>query len=394
MPSATVKWYDSTMGGAPTLTGQAGSLIGLLDALLVNGFNLRAATSLVVASDVATLDFGTAHGFVEDQLILVAGATPSGLNGEQRVLSITTNTVTFTTSGISDQTATGSITAKAAPLGWSKLYSGTNKATYQRPDVDATAMLLRVDDTASGSAKYAGVRMYESMTDVDTGSVNVASLTWFKSSTADATQRPWRLYGDGKRMFFLPQWTSSGVGDPYLFGDLVSYKAGDAYHCLLTGTWSTSSSYPGAYNAALVPFNTSTPSFYGNAGLLMRAYTQAGSAIQTRAIGFISSLGTASLVYPFGYSDGYATPYPNAIDGALHLRGAVEYVDGSSNGHFRGRMPGLYPPAQGMPLADGDVVKNINGLSGRSLRAQGIAGYYGNNTNSGRIFIDITGPWT
>ena len=50
----SVKWARSTMPGAPVLTRAAGSLIGLLDALLVNGWGQQTATSVVVAGGVAT----------------------------------------------------------------------------------------------------------------------------------------------------------------------------------------------------------------------------------------------------------------------------------------------------------------------------------------------------
>ena len=387
MPTASVKWFDSTMTGAPTLTGQSGSLVNLLDAVLVNGFNLKSVGVATVASNVCTLDFGTAHGFTGYQIVEIAGATPSGLNGEQRVLAVTANTLTFATSGISDQTATGSITCKTAPLGWTKRYTGTNKAVYQRPDVDATAMLLRVDDTGSGSAKYANVRMYEAMTDVDNGSANVVSMSWFKSNSADATVRPWRLYGDGKRVFFLPQWTSSGVGDPYLWGDLVSYKAGDAYHCLLGGTRNTSAAGVGQYNSTLEQLSTSLAA----CPMIMRAYTQIGSAINSRCEAAVSGKDA----FPLGYLySGFSIPYPNPVDGALILRGQVEFTENSAPPTgLRGRMPGLYPTTQGVPLADGDTVENITGLPGRRLRAQAIGAYASYTVVVGRVFIDLTGPW-
>ena len=67
---------------------------------------------------------------VVGSVILVAGATPTSLNGEQRVTAITANSVSFATTE-ANATATGTITLKVAPAGWSKLYSGTNLAAYK-----------------------------------------------------------------------------------------------------------------------------------------------------------------------------------------------------------------------------------------------------------------------
>ena len=73
-------------------------------------------------------------------MLLIAGASPAGLNGEQRVTSVTATQFTFAATE-SDQTATGTITSKIAPIGgWQKAFSGTNKAAYQiTTDIGATA---------------------------------------------------------------------------------------------------------------------------------------------------------------------------------------------------------------------------------------------------------------
>jgi hypothetical protein len=57
MPTHNTKWYRSTMTGAAALSGQAGKLIDVLDACLINGFNQVTLTSLVVASNVATCTY-------------------------------------------------------------------------------------------------------------------------------------------------------------------------------------------------------------------------------------------------------------------------------------------------------------------------------------------------
>ena len=114
MPDTTVRYYDVTMSGAPALSGTAGALIGVLDACLVDGFGSVTLDSAAVASNVATRSISTGHGFAmigdTGSVIRIAGATPSGLNGDWRVASVPgSTTFTFVTSGISDQTASGTI---------------------------------------------------------------------------------------------------------------------------------------------------------------------------------------------------------------------------------------------------------------------------------------------
>jgi hypothetical protein len=140
MTDTTVKHFDSTMTGAPTLANVAGNLLAVLDACLVDGFGLKTVDSLVVAGGIATATIATGHSARVNAVVLIAGATPSGLNGEKRVISTTTNTVVFDATGITDQTATGTITLKIAPAGWVKAFTGTNKTAYKSGNVAATAL--------------------------------------------------------------------------------------------------------------------------------------------------------------------------------------------------------------------------------------------------------------
>src|SRR5690606_26703121 len=114
MSATSVKFYHSQMTGAPVLTGQAGKLIDVLDAVLVNGWGLATVDSVVIASGIATVTRASGHPFEAAGVALIADATVTGgsINGEQRVLSATATTYTFDATGIADQTATGTITHK------------------------------------------------------------------------------------------------------------------------------------------------------------------------------------------------------------------------------------------------------------------------------------------
>ncbi|MFC0349683.1 hypothetical protein [Undibacterium danionis] len=378
------------MANSPVLNGVAGSLIALLDAVLVNGFGLKSADSLVVSGGVATISVSTGHSAVVDSVILVANASPSDLNGEQRVTAVTGNTVSFATS-VTNQTATGAITFKIAAAGWTKAFSGTNLAAYKSPDLTATGSYLRVDDTNPRFAKVVG---YETMTDINTGSgafpttVQMATgLWWSKSQSADTVARPWFFIGDTKSFYTLRAAASANYPTSYeicFFGDIGTFKAGDAYHCTIHGmTSDISSSY--ASSDHLLNFSaTSSTGIY-----MARSYSTLGSAIPivkscptvTGSTGFYSGDGTTS-----GFS------YPNPVDGGLFT--APIYISESSSSYaLRGTMRGLLGVPQRVPLgsfANGDMITAIAGLPNRRFKTFTIGQQM---TSTGLYVIDVTGPW-
>jgi hypothetical protein len=183
--NTSVKFYASYFSGAPAIgTSAAGTFITWLDNMRA-GFGSVTAASVTIASNVATVVVSTGHNFwMTDQLstvgpvILMSGATPSELNREWRIASIiNTTTFTFITEGINDQTATGTIAVKIAPLPINKTFSGTNKGAYQFPAAPIT-VYYQVDDTGTKtSTTYPYVRTYYSMSDVDTGMNDANAVT-------------------------------------------------------------------------------------------------------------------------------------------------------------------------------------------------------------------------
>jgi len=140
-----VKWARSDMPGAPVLTRAAGSVTALLDALLVDGWGLQAATSVVVASGVATATFAADHAAAMHSVVEVAGATGSytDLNGEQKITVANSNTLKWATA-LPDGTATGSITVKMAGGGWERPFTGTNLRAYRSASAQRHGQYLRV----------------------------------------------------------------------------------------------------------------------------------------------------------------------------------------------------------------------------------------------------------
>lgn len=378
----SVKYFHSAMAGAPVLSGTAGALIAVLDACLNDGFGTQTAASVVVASGIATVTLSGSNPYDVYSVAVLSGATPSGLNGEKRVLSTASNSFTFDATGISDQTATGTISVKLSPAGWTKSFTGTNLAAYKSSDVTATGCLLRVDDTGTFNARVVG---YETMSDVNTGTGQFPTsaqqsggLYWAKSSAASTAARPWVVFADGKSFYFMvSQAAASTQYSMYGFGDGLPTKSADAYHAMLNGDINDPSSASPGNSSNQLGNQAATGGSYSP-----RSYTQLGSSIVMK-LAFPQFVGNVAASTG---SSSYTLPYPNPADGGLYI--APYYMSESTNGVLRATIPGFYCAPQNIgtsAFASKDTVAGVTGLSGKVLKAI-VSG-------AGPAFIDVTGPW-
>lgn len=368
MSDASVKYFDSTMSGAPSLSGTAGALIGVLDGCLVDGFGSVTVNSLVVASNVATATVSAGHQFAmignTGPVIRIAGASPPALNSDWRVTVTSATTFTFPTTGISDQTASGTITAKRAPAGFSKAFTGTNKAAYRSDDLTGTRLYCRVDDTGTTNAR---IRGYETMSDVDTGTglfPTDAQLSGgsyvYKSGAASSAVRNWMLYSDGRIVYFFGDASANAqyIGG-VVFGDIDSYASGDAYSCVLIGAAGNNS--PGY----LYVLNSQYYSF------LARRFDGVGTSIDSARY---SHAKTGNYLGTGGES------FPAPADASFHLW-PIEAWDSTVNS--RGLLPGCWNPVHS--AAGVGVNYGVLEVNGRTMVPQ--------VTNNYRCVMDITGPW-
>lgn len=383
----SVKHAYSSIAGAPAIGGTVGSLIGALDAFLVNGWGAKAVDSAVISNGICRLSFASGKSAAEAHaVILVTGATPSALNGEQKVTAVANGWVEFKTDLV-DGAVTGSISFKMAPLGWEKVYSKTNVAVYRPTDPASTRTYYRVDDT---NVRYARVQMYESMTDVDNG-VGAAPLTvpggyyWHRRESGTANSY-WVLAGDSRAFYFLIGASSasspSSSGNTALvsqfMGDLNSARSGDAWGAVLTGIGDTAYS-----NTIGCVFCTAAAS-----GLTLKRMAHGlGGAVQS----YRRVLGSASS--PSGY-DGYLGAFPASVDNSLHLS-AILLTDGTGSYTPRGSMPGAYHCPQSAVLSgfgsDVAITRGQGLFSGKQL----LSVHIGTPSSSGQgvAFLDVTGPW-
>jgi hypothetical protein len=392
MTIAVKRYYSGMNAGAPSLTGQAGSLITLLDACLKDGFQTKSVvdpSGAVQTAGTATVTTTTAHGYGVNDVVVLSGANESAWNNEFRVLTAATNSFTFAIGSGTTSPATGTISVKIAPLGWTKPFSGTNKAAYF-PAAQYVQCYLRVQDDSStptsASGRWAKIRGYETMSDVDTGTglfptsaIATNALSLFKSSTSDSTARSWWMVGDGGIFYLGVMWHASylTLTGCYAFGDIASLRAGDAYSSFIVaesaGT-DTLSSNPGTSNvfAYLGALSSTQTGKY-----LARSYTQIGSAV---AAGMMGDQGISSFL---GYS---GLTYPHPVDNGL-LFAPVAVVE---NNVLRSRaLPGLYQVLHTTPLDYLAVVTGLPDFPGRTFQAFDTC----YTSNRAQVLIDITGPW-
>lgn len=389
----SVKHFLRTGVGAPVLNGTAGSLLAVLSACLVDGYDVKAATSLVVASGVATLSFSGSHSATAEAVVTLSGVTGSltALNGEQRVTSIGAGVVRFATNA-ADGTAAGTISFKMSPAGWTKPFTGTNVAVFKSPDVLGTGMYLRVDDTGTTSCRVVG---FESMTDVNTRvgpfptEVQMSGGGyWAKSSLTTSAPVVWALVADTRKFYLhIAPYTATNAtyigGITRSFGDDTAYRpGGDPYACSLS------------YSASATLGSQSDGMPDGAFALqhaMPRAYTALGSCVLHGPLPFTGGSALSGADTTLG-------AFPSTIDGGLRL--SKKWLGTASTGvPPRCELPGLYH----VPMSAAfdtfktrDIVPGTGSLTGRKLLVLNPSMAYTGVPNAaatGVSLIDITGPW-
>lgn len=383
----SVKHMLWDMTGAPTLNGVAGALIGVLDAFLVDGWGSQTASSVVIADGVATVTTPSAFPATVDSVVLVAGATPSGLNGEQKVTGVGPgNTFKFATEE-SDGSATGTITVKMAPAGWEKAFSGTNKAAYRSlaPQANSGGMYLRVDDSGTTLARVAG---YETMSDIDTGTGPFPTSAqvsgggyWAKSATANTTQRGYALFADSRT--FLIALNSNGTTTTTHvlrgFGDGITKRpSGDAFAVFISA----------ASNSTLTSVEGAIDGTASALAWVPKSYVGLGSAEAGRTVPYIGSTTSAS------GNDNTLGAFPNPVDGSLMLSRRFWATGTTSPNRFD--IPGMYHvPQSGLAsvFSSYDKVPGSDDLLGRRLLFVPLHQTNPSSSPTGGSFVDVTGPW-
>lgn len=395
MADYPVKWYSSKMAGAPSLALSKGTFLALFDACLLDGFGNLNLTSISVNSGVATCTVSNGDAPLFGSVVEIAGAFPDALNGKHRVIARDATTFKYFTSA-SDANATGTMTFKYPAVGsWEKLYSGPNKAVYRSTSSHSSRHCLRIDDDQD--AKYARVRAYVEMSDVDTGIFPFPTDTqmngggyWHKCYTNGAGPVQWHLVADD-RFVILCVGVGSAANAEYIsapargFGDPIFLRpSGDPWCAAIsvaTSDGSASQGY-GVFSAAQIDQGLYVSRNIDGVNPSMPA------AVKSWCSGANSALSGNSAIYG---------AYPNAVDGIMRTSKMYIANGATMSDSPRATIPGiLFIPHSNVSayVKSGDIFDGSGGLFGRKLLAVKSRSGSVNSTNvPGVYLIDISGPW-
>jgi hypothetical protein len=426
----TVKYFHPAMGGAPVVNNSWGDLTNLLDACLVNGFNLRSPSGVTREGQTVTITYATAHGYETNQVIEVAGADQPGYNGQHRVTFTTAQSLQFVLpQDVAPVTpATGTISTKAAALGFQTVFTGANKRVYRSPNILGSRPFIRVDDSLPNGytttwAKFARVTIAEAMSDIDTflpggrapfnpDNTNQNELGngvtgtggaygWYKwyyataysnngnsisesSGDGGSVVKQWFLIGDDRGFYLLtPPRNNYDCRFLYAAGEFTSYKVGDQYNSLL---WATDRYVTAASTQQYWQDSGGRATLFDYAGhVCMKAWHQTGYPIRLAMM----SLVPAAVQYNLGNVGGGT--FPNGPD--MSLIAHPIYLREENPYNVRGVLPGAYFVLHDNPYAHREVLDNVLGIPGRKMiyvTAGGTGITYGNNAG---ILLDLSGPW-
>lgn len=414
--STEVKFIRSTFAGAPTLNAAAGSLVAILDAVLVNGFNSSNISSIVVSSGIATAAQSSGPQFGYKSVVTIAGCSEAALNGQKRVIATTSNTFSYDATGVADGTySTGTITAIYAPLGWEISFTDTNKRIYRSLNQQRDAVSLYVDDTntftgwnqaQNVSGTYRSQAYVAMVTDVTSISaftlLTTSNYFWIKSNVSSGGSNwEWSIIGDSLGFFINTTIANWNTSESNYFGKLKNpIKANDNFITLLTAYYqasadragSSSGSAPGDESGTSAQSNTTSnfgafsPYSNVNKRVLARSFSQIGVAV-------------AASIMPSSYSTNSgltaSIAYPAPIDGGVYY--ATDLVVLESGQGPRGYLPGYCQLLQYRPFGPTYLLENVASDPNKtfftweghaSTTAQAPSVSY-----RGEWMFDIIGPW-
>jgi hypothetical protein len=319
--------YRSSDASAPALDGQAGSLITVLDGVLVTGYGTQPAA------------------------------------------------------------------------GWTKDYTGTNKATFRNGAGATSRKYYRVQDDGpgAGTTKEARIRGFDTMSDVDTGTNEFptaaqqanagGSLVVRKSAAATSTTRTWMIAADDKTaILFIQSGDTAGRWFVTYFGETFSYKSADAQCAALIGR--TTENVTTLYEVICWHIASTT------AGLstVAAGHFMAGSVSGVGSVTCGKWSHPGAIVLASGSDVAGQLAYPNPADSGLILTPLFLYTTGTIT--LRGKLRGLFLPLHGSSnWTDGDTFSGTGSYAGRTfLIVEGCTTYgtLGSTESTGTLVLETS----
>lgn len=242
-----------------------------------------------------------------------------------------------------------------AGLGWSTIYTDTNKRIFQN---DGSNMFLRVDHTsATGDARSILMSAYEVVSDVDNGQLQAptqgTTLTIrIVSTTTGAT--PWTIIGDEAGFWFCwkpfyAQYGASGYGQMWYityFGDYIPIDQSNTFNFFICGRTDTT------WYSPIGPIDDQNNTEPGCWALRDSSLTPGAVPVGINPGTYYedSGIGSTANVSPF-------TLIADSID-RLHF--SMPTIHGS-DGRILGWLPGLLNPLVARGDFEGNNLATFNG---------------------------------
>lgn len=376
------RWDDPDLSA---FGNTAGALITVFDKILVNGYNSKTVTLSRIGSTVTASC--TAHGFLDRHVLAISGADQAEYNLPlTRISVVDANTFTFQVSGSPATPATGTITAKIAPLGWSIAHTGTNTRSYQRPG-SSRGFFLGVDDTNAASAR---LRLFETMTGAGVAAASGTNPTPSDTQLsgglylykANGSPRQWVATGNATSLNFLNASTSDfsslvNALQGVFVWDALESDAG-VHDVFISASHSVSQTTVWAGDSQQHSATLSGTSPSGSTCYALRSPSLAASS----AAGLTAAGGQGAGASSAGV--GLQTVFDYTTFG-LRTAPVSAYV---RDGKKRSQIPGVYAPLNGLVFSALDTFRSAAGsdIGERDFLVIG-------GTASAWFFFDLSDDW-
>lgn len=359
-------WMHSGQLGATVLNALAstpnGEMLKMLDACLVDGFNIQTVSSIAINGSDVVLTFGLPHGYALKQKITVSGSDDPLLNGSHRIISQTIDTVTLKISGVTN--TAGIVKTKVSPLGFESVIGNSKPLIrgYRSKDPTSTKTVLHLDMSYPEGAGYnsaypARRAMVTACTGIDEAGAPIGdyfaaihnrptnvngSLFWHEArdysktrSVDSSSPLSWVIIGNGRYFYFFHSWYAAHrqMRDFYAFGDMNRLGVSDQHCCILKAGEAPNDDITGVYYA----FNGAQVSTYESDSYRTGYFigNSSGSPIPVGASTGYAGMTTVNTGSGYKNQAGYQRINP--ITGSLMLVPAYAYtLEG-----IRARMPRL-----------------------------------------------------
>jgi hypothetical protein len=331
MAVSQFRYFSSADVGAPQLSGTSGSLVALLDAVLVNGY-------------AGTASLGWTKPLPNDPLTssLACWQMPSG---SRMILYV------------NDAAPTGS-TIGSGREAWACGYEsilGLTGSTF--PTI------------GTGAGQFPTASQYiPGIVTQDNGAHPSGSMFWRKSATVDSASRYWQLYGDSSTFYMFVQANDTfNVYYVMWFGDIYSANPNDPYRCMIHGrSANKGNSYPFDGSDLLqIPSSNGWPNFF-----MPRSWAMIPGSVRCNKVGDRGKATVKALTTPPGGSENiheWAGSVSMGADNSLIL--SPIHVIETPSCVIRGRMRGLYQACHPSSIfSDGQTLTGGNEHAGKTFR--------------------------